>query len=178
MSEEKLEFTRPFLVYGNLAVLAWVFLAFFATWFYNQVYGWLLLVLTAAAIYLILRRLGCSSCYYCKSCTSGFGRLAGAFFGVGLTKKGSVGNRIGFIAFIYVLLFPLPTAFLVMLLLQGFSLLPLLVLVLLLIVSAYSLATWRKKTVNIESRLQTLQGFLCKQVYFGAYAGEDDALYN
>lgn len=144
MSEDKLEFARPFLILGNLALLAWVFLAFFATWFYNQVYGWLLLAFTAAAIYMILRRLGCSSCYYCKSCTSGFGRLAGAFFGTGYLKKGSVGNRLGIVALIYFLLAPLPVAFLCLSLSEAFSFLKVLVIACLLAVSVYSLTTWRK----------------------------------
>jgi hypothetical protein len=146
LSEEKLEFSRPFLIYGNLALLAWMFLAFFAVWLYNQVYGYLLLLFTAAAIYLILRRLGCSSCYYCKSCTSGFGRLAGAFFGTGYTKKGSVGNRIGLVGFIYFLLFPLPLTFLAFSFMQAFSLLSVFFLICLVIVSVYSLSTWGRKT--------------------------------
>ena len=145
MSEEKIDFTRPFLIYGNLALLAWVFLAFLGAWFYNQILGWLLLVFTAAAIYLILRRLGCSSCYYCKACTSGFGRLAGAFFGTGFTKKNSVGNRIGFIGFIYFLLAPLPAALLIVSMLQVFALAKILVFVCLFIIAAYSFASWRKK---------------------------------
>jgi hypothetical protein len=125
-------------------LLAWVFLAFLNTWFYNQIYGWLLLVFTAAAIYMILRRLGCSSCYSCKSCTSGFGRLAGAFFGTGYIKKGSVGNRAGLIGFIYFLLFPLPAAFLILSLLQEVMVLKVVLLGCLVAVSVYSLATWRK----------------------------------
>ena len=147
MSEEKLDFTRPFLIYGNLALLAWMFLAFFAVWLYNPIYSYLLLLFTAAAIYLILRRLGCSSCYNCKSCTSGFGRLAGAFFGKGYTKKGSVGNRIGLVAFIYVLLAPLPVAVLGFSLMQAFDVVKVFVLACLLLISAYSASTWtRKKT--------------------------------
>jgi hypothetical protein len=145
LSEEKLEFTRSFLVAGNLALLGWVLLAFLAEWFYNQVYGYLLLLFTAACIYLILRRLGCSSCYNCKACTSGFGRLAGTFFGTGYTKKGSVGNRAGLIGFIYFLLFPLPLAMLVVSLVQNFAVLDALVLAGLLVVSIYSLSTWARK---------------------------------
>ena len=145
LSEEKLQFTRPFLIWGNLALLAWVFLAFFAMWFYNQIYGWLLLVFTAAAVYMILRRLGCSSCYYCKSCTSGFGRLAGAFFGTGYTKKGSVGNRKGFIVFIYFLLAPLPAAFLILSAVHAFAVVKGVVLACLLAVTFYSASTWSKK---------------------------------
>ncbi len=145
MSEEKLEFTKPFLIGGNLALLAWVFFAFLGTWFYNQVYGWMLLAFTAALIYMILRRLGCSSCYYCKSCTSGFGRLAGAYFGKGITKKGSVGNRIGLIAFIYLLLAPIPTAFLILSILQTITLIKVVVLICLIALSIYSFTTWLKK---------------------------------
>lgn len=144
MSEEKLEFKLPFLVYGNLALLAWIFLAFAALWFYSPLYSWLFLLFTAASIYLILRRLGCSSCYYCKSCTSGFGRLSGAFFGTGYTKKGSVGNRHGFVAFIYFLLAPLPMAVLISSILQEFSVLKLAFLAGLIAITVYSGLTWRK----------------------------------
>ena len=104
----------------------------------------LLLIFTAAAIYMILRRLGCSSCYHCKSCTSGFGRLAGAFFGAGYLKKGSVGNRKGIIAFIYFLLAPFPAVFLVLSTIQAFEVLKALVLVCLLAVTVYSGSTWRQ----------------------------------
>ncbi len=145
MSEEKLEFNKTFLISGNLALLAWVFLAFAATWFYNQIYGYLLLIFTAALIYLILRRLGCSSCYYCKVCTSGFGRLAGAYFGKGFTKKESIGNRIGLIAFIYLLLAPLPIGLLITSIVQTATLWKILVLAGLTAVSIYSLSTWFKK---------------------------------
>jgi hypothetical protein len=145
LSEEKLEFTKPFLIGGNLALLGWIFLAFFATWLYNQIYGWLILVFTAALIYMILRRLGCSSCYYCKSCTSGFGRLAGVYFGTGYIKKGSAGNRMGLITFIYFLLAPLPTAFLLLSILQTLTLFKAIVLICLIAVTIYSLTTWFKK---------------------------------
>jgi hypothetical protein len=142
VTEEKLDFTRPLLVLGNLGLLVWVFLAFFGVLFYNQIYGLLYLLLEAIVIYLILRRLGCSSCYRCKTCTSGFGRLAGAFFGKGYVKKESVGNRLGLIVFIYFLLFPLPTTILFFSLSEAFSFLKLLVLFCLLAIAAYSLTTW------------------------------------
>jgi hypothetical protein len=146
LSEEKLEFTQSFLVCANLVLLAWIFLAFFSMWFYSELYGWLLLAFTAAAVYMILRRLGCSSCYYCKTCTSGFGRLAGSFFGTGYGKKGSVGNRIGFVAFIYFLLAPLPAFFLILSTAQTFSLLKVVVLAGLLAVTVYSVSTWIRKS--------------------------------
>lgn len=142
MSEEKLEFTKPLLIGGNLALVAWVFLASFGIWFYNQTYSWLMFFFTAAGVYLILRRLGCSSCYYCKSCTSGYGRLAGVFFGTGYTKKGSVGNRKTLTAFIYFLLSFLPLTLLGLSTIQAFTLLKSVVLFCLLAVTLYSVSTW------------------------------------
>ena len=150
MSENKLEFTRNLLVLGNLTVLSWIFLAFLGAWFYDQLAGWLLLLFNAFMVYAILRRLGCSSCYNCKSCTSGFGRIAGAFFGTGYTKEGSVGNRKGLLAFVYVLLFPLPVALLSVSLMQEFAIAKVLVLLCLFAVTAYSLITWRGWKVPIK----------------------------
>jgi hypothetical protein len=157
LNEEKLEFTRPFLIIGNLALLTWVFLAFFAEWFYNQVYGYLLLLLTATAIYIILRRLGCSSCYNCKSCTSGLGRLVGVFFGTGNIKKGSVGNRLGLVGFIYFLLFPLPTLLVAFSLTAELSVLKVLVLACLLAVSVYSFSTWAEKAARTKTTHSTIR---------------------
>jgi hypothetical protein len=92
--------------------------------------------------------LGCSSCYMCKACTSGFGRLAGDFFGRCFVKKESVGNRFGVVAFMYVLLLPVPAAFIV---LAGFSVASVVVLGFLLVLSVYSLLTWynRKLPKNV-----------------------------
>jgi hypothetical protein len=143
LSEEKLDFSRSFLILGNLALLTWLLVTFMSVWFYNQIYGWVLFLLTAAAIYMILRRLGCGSCYYCKSCTSGFGRLAGVFFGTGFLKSGSVGNRKGFIVFIYILLAPVPAILLFLSLLQNFDILKAFVFVCLLVFSSISLSTWK-----------------------------------
>jgi hypothetical protein len=144
LTEEKLDFTRMLLVLGNLSLLTWVFLSFFSVLLYNWLYGWLYLLLLAFIVYAVLRRMGCSSCYKCKTCTSGFGRLAGAFFGRGFVKKESVGNRLGVVAFVYVLLLPLPIILLSVSLLGSFSYVKVLVLVCLLSLAVYSLTTWSK----------------------------------
>ncbi len=145
MTEERLAFTRSFLLFGNLALLAWILLAFFAEYFYSQIYGWLLLLFTVATVYLILRRMGCTSCYYCKTCTSGFGRLAGAFFGTGITKKLSVDTRRGIVGFVYFLLVPLPIVLLSLSVFEAFAVQKVLVLIGLMVFIALSVSTWLKK---------------------------------
>ncbi len=144
MSQDKLESTRPFLILGNVALALWTILATVAVWFYNQTFSYMFLIFAAASIYLILRRLGCNSCAYCTSCTMGFGRLAGAFFGTGHTKTLGVGTRMGIIGFIYFFMAPLPAALLAVSMAQEFTILKVAVLAGLLAITAYSLFTWRK----------------------------------
>jgi hypothetical protein len=142
LTEEKLVFTRKLLVGGNLLLLSWIFLAFFNVLFYNFLYGWLYLVLLTFIVYAVLRRIGCSACYKCTTCTSGFGRLAGAFFGRGFVKKESIGNRFVLISIVYVLLLPIPTVLLSFSLFEPFLFVKVFVLFCLLAVAAYSLTTW------------------------------------
>ncbi len=136
---------------GNLGLLAWMFLAAFGVMFYHYIAGWLYLLLLAFIIYAVLRRLGCSSCYRCKTCTSGFGRLAGAFFGTGFVKKESVGNRIGLVGLVYVLLVPVPLALVALSLPFGFSYLKVFVLVCILALAAFSFSTWFSRTAKEKS---------------------------
>jgi len=144
LSTDKFEFKRSLLVFGNLAILGWVLLASLTFAFTNQLYGWLFLLFASATIFLILRRLGCSSCYYCKSCTSGFGRLAGWFFGNRSLKDTNNKTALGFVIFAYVLLSPLPIAFLTTSLAQTFDILRIVLLLLLVAISLFSAATWLK----------------------------------
>jgi hypothetical protein len=143
----KLEFTKRFLVLGNLGLLMWMFLASASVFFYNAVYGWLYLILLFVVAYGFLRRLGCSSCYLCKECTSGFGRLAGDFFGKGFIKKMSVGNRFGAVVVMYVLLLPIPAVFIV---LGGFSIASVFVLGYLSALSVYSITTWCNRQLPLN----------------------------
>jgi flagellar biosynthesis component FlhA len=64
-------------------------------------------------------------------------------------KKDSVGNRFGVVAFVYVLLLPLPAVLLSFLLFGSFSQAKTFVLFSLLVVTAYSLTTlYSRSTVN------------------------------
>ena len=143
-TETKLDFSRNLLILGNLTILAWILLGFFATRFYNELAAWILLLFNAFMVFGILRRMGCSSCYNCKNCTSGFGRIAGAFFGTGTIKQGSVGNRKALIGFIYILLTVVPAGVLVASLIQDFSFTKILFLICICVVTVFSLSTWIK----------------------------------
>ena len=88
-------------------------------------------------VFAILRRMGCSSCYYCKSCTSGFGKIADLFFGSGY-MAGINSSLTLKIIFVYALLGIVPIAFLVVSIIQEFAVTKIAVLALLLLLLFYS----------------------------------------
>jgi hypothetical protein len=133
-----------------MAILGWVLLASLAFMVVNQFYGWLFLLFALAMIFLILRRLGCSSCYNCKSCTSGFGRLAGWFFGDRSTKDINNKTALVFVAIIYFLLIAFPVSILAVSVFQEFTAPKILVLSGLLLLTAYSVFTWIRPSYKAQ----------------------------
>jgi hypothetical protein len=148
MSDIKYEYTKIQLIAGNIALLLWIAVASVAFWFYNPLAFWLFLLFAAFMVFAILRRLGCSTCAYCKSCTMGFGRLSGWFFGKRSTKDLRNKGGLVMIAIIYCLIALIPISLLAFFILQAFSVLKFAVLIGVLAFSLYSIATWRKNKVE------------------------------
>jgi uncharacterized membrane protein YfcA len=141
---DKYEYTRTLLVFGNVAILLWTITATIALWFYNQAAAWIFPLLTAAIIYVFLRRIGCNTCAYCKTCTMGFGRISAWFFGKRQLKDLNNKTALAFVAIIYVLLALIPEAFLTISTFQEFTTLKITLLSCLLLISIYSATTWLK----------------------------------
>ena len=137
ISNEAKEYSKALLTVGNLGIALWIMLGAVACWFFNPFIGLLFLVAAVALIFAVLRRMGCSSCYYCKSCTMGFGKLADLFFGEGYMAgvKSSLTLKI---IFVYILLGVIPIAFITVSVLQDFAATKIAVLALLLVLLLYS----------------------------------------
>jgi hypothetical protein len=144
VSDEKYEYTKIQLISSNVALLLWIAVASVAFWFYNPLTFWFFLIFAAFMVFAILRRLGCNTCAYCKSCTMGFGRLSAWFFGKRSNKDTRNKGGLAMVVIIYGLLAVIPAALLVFLILQAFSVLKVGALVGVLAFSLYSIATWRK----------------------------------
>lgn len=147
MSDEKYEYTRTQLILGNVAVLLWIAVASVAFWFYNPLSFWFFLIFAAFMVFAILRRMGCSTCAYCKSCTMGSGRLSAWFFGKRSNKDTHNKGGLAMVVIIYGLLAVMPVALLAFLILQAFSVLKVAALIAVLAFSIFSAATWRKSKV-------------------------------
>jgi len=137
ISDEAKAYSKRLLTAGNLAIALWIVISAIACWFFNPILGWVFLIAAFGLIFVILRRLGCSSCYYCKSCTMGFGKLADLFFGQGY-MAGINSSLTLKIIFVYGLLGIVPIAFLAVSILQGFAVTKIAVLALLLLLLFYS----------------------------------------
>ncbi|MGD6810694.1 MAG: hypothetical protein ACQCN3_13435 [Candidatus Bathyarchaeia archaeon] len=125
---EKVQAIKSQLLGGNLLALAWILLGTFGCWLINPLYGWLFLGFSAFVTYGILRRMTCTSCYYCKSCTKGMAKLSLLFLGAthipGIGKATIAAMDIT----VYVILTLIPGWLLASSLMAEYSLLKLLVL--------------------------------------------------
>lgn len=111
--EEKIETVKSRFVAGNLIALTWILLGTFACWLVNPWLGWLFLAFSTFSIYLIIRRLLCNSCYYCKSCTKGLAKLSILLLGANRIPGLSNGTIKGMTIFVYTVLTLIPAALLI-----------------------------------------------------------------
>ena len=125
------------LVFGNLAIFLWIALGAISCWFFNPLIGWLYFVFAFVLVFAILRKLGCNSCYYCKSCTMGFGKLSDLFLGSGYMAGVNSSVRLK-VVFGYGLLGLVPIIFLAVSIIQEFAVSKIAVLVFLLLILLYS----------------------------------------
>lgn len=138
--EEKIETVKSRFIIGNLFALLWISIGTFACWIVNPLYGWLFLGFSTISIYLVIRRMLCNSCYYCKSCTKGFAKLSILFLGAkkipGLSEK----TILGMTVFIFFVLSIVPTLGIISSMLTEYSLSKFLASIFLAIVSLCALS--------------------------------------
>jgi len=130
-------YSKNLLTFGSFNIALWIVLSAVACWFFNQFLGFLFHISALILIFAILRRHGCSSCYYCKTCTMGFGKLADLFFGSN-SMAGVNSSRSLKIIFVYGLLGAVPIGFLVVSFMQEFAVTKIAVLAFLLFFLLYS----------------------------------------
>lgn len=137
INQEAKGYSKSLLVLGNLGVALWIVASAVACGFFNILFGWIFLVFVFILVFAVLRRLGCNACYYCKSCTMGFGKLADLFFGSG--RMVDVNSSLGLkIVVAYGLLGAVPIIFLAVSIVEEFAVTKIVVLALLLVLLLYS----------------------------------------
>jgi hypothetical protein len=68
------------LYLGNLTIVLWIILGAVSCALFYPLAAFLFFALTAYLVFYELGKHGCVTCYYCKTCTIGMGKLPELFF--------------------------------------------------------------------------------------------------
>ncbi|MBU4480645.1 hypothetical protein KKG48_04370 [Patescibacteria group bacterium] len=141
------EYPMSSIILGNVLMLLWIVLGTLGCWLFHPVVAWIYLVFTIVMVFIVLRKLVCTDCYYYdKWCCMGWGKLSALFF-----KKGRIENfpnslGLKLAPFTYGLLSLIPLILIIISLVQKFTLFKIAILLLLFSISFYSGAIGRKKS--------------------------------
>jgi hypothetical protein len=131
------EYSKSELIFGNLAIILWIGLGALSCALFYPLSAILFFGVAAFLIFYELGKHGCVTCYYCKTCTIGIGKLPELFF-----KKAGTANvnrrALKLFPFTYLLLSALPVALIVISLFQETEVYKVVLLVSVLAFSVYT----------------------------------------
>lgn len=137
------------IFFSNIIMILWIALGTFACWLVHPLIGWLYFAFSTKMIFIVLRKMVCTNCYYyARWCSTGWGKLSCVFFKKGKLENFKTSTGIKIAPFTYGLLAIVPLILLIISLIQKYSTFKLAVLALLLSVSVYSGAISRKKACS------------------------------
>jgi hypothetical protein len=137
------EYSKFELYFGNLAIILWIILGAFSCSFFYPLSAIGFFVLIAFLVFFELGKHGCQTCYYCKTCTIGIGKLPELFF----AKAGTANvnkKAMNLFPLVYLLMSLLPIALSIISILQNLTASKIAVLTGLLIFSFYTGLARRK----------------------------------
>lgn len=106
------DYSKTELIFGNLAIILWIGLGALSCALFYPLSAVLFFGLAAFLVFYELGKHGCVTCYYCKTCTIGIGKLPELFFRQAGTAN--VNRRaLRLFPFTYLLLSALPTILIV-----------------------------------------------------------------
>jgi hypothetical protein len=141
------EYSKSELIFGNLAIVLWIILGAFSCWLFYPLSALCFFALASFLVFFELGKHGCQTCYYCKTCTIGIGKLPELFF----AKAGTANvnkKAMNLFPFVYLLLSLVPLVFYAISILQEITVLKIIAFALLLPISLYSGAIRKKSLIK------------------------------
>ena len=109
---DRKDYPKSELIFGNLAIVLWIGLGALSCALFFPLTAFVFFGLVAFLIFYELGKHGCVTCYYCKTCTIGIGKLPELFFRQAGTAN--VNRRaLKLFPFAYLLLSALPITLIV-----------------------------------------------------------------
>lgn len=140
------QYPKSSALIGNLTMLLWISIGTIACWFFSPLFAGIYLTFALLMVFIILRKLVCTNCYYYdKWCSIGWGKLSALFFSKGSIEKFSASAGVKLAPLTYGLLTLIPLVLIIISIYREFTAAKLAVLVLLILISIYSGALGRKK---------------------------------
>ena len=139
------EYSKSELIFGNTAIVMWILLGSYSCWLFYPLGSLGFIALASFLVFFELGKHGCQTCYYCKTCTIGIGKLPELFF----AKAGTANvnkKAMNLFPFVYLLLSLVPIVLDVVSIIQTMTALKIVVLTLLLSISLFS-GTVRRKSI-------------------------------
>jgi hypothetical protein len=125
------------LIFGNLAIILWIGFGALSCMLFYPLIAVVFFGLAAFLIFYELGKHGCVTCYYCKTCTIGMGKLPELFFRqAGTANVNRMALRL--FPFTYLLLSALPMILTVVSLFQEITVYKILLLAAILLYSVYT----------------------------------------
>jgi len=138
------------IIVGNLIMLLWFALGTLACWYFYPLVAWFYLTFALVMVYIVLRKLVCTNCYYYdKWCGFGWGKLSALMFKEGRIEDFNKSVGLKFAPLTYGLLMIVPVVLIIISIIQLYSIYKVGVLILLLLISFYSGGISRKKTCGL-----------------------------
>jgi hypothetical protein len=144
-AKHRKEYSKPELLFGNLAIILWISLGAMSCMIYYPFSAILFFATAAFLIFYELGKKGCVTCYYCKTCTVGIGKLPEFFFRMAGTANVN-SNALRLFPLVYFLLGILPIVLVTVSAVQGISAFKIVLLAGTLLFSAY-IGIIRRKTL-------------------------------
>ena len=146
-SRYRKDYSKSELYFGNLAIILWIALGALSCALFIPFTAVAFFGLGAFLVFYEMGKHGCITCYYCKTCTIGMGKLPELFF----RKAGTANvNRraLKLFPFTYSLLSALPIALIVISFFQGTSVYKVALLTSIIAFSVYTGITRRQTLVS------------------------------
>jgi hypothetical protein len=139
------DYSKSELIFGNLAIVLWILLGAYSCYLIYPLSAIGFAALASFLVFFELGKHGCQTCYLCKTCTIGIGKLPELFF-----RKAGTANvnkkAMKLFPLVFLLLSLVPIILFVISIIQTMTFLKILTLALLLSFSIYSGAI-RKKAI-------------------------------
>jgi len=139
-------FSKANVILENIIMGLWITLGTIACWFFNPIIAWIYLSLAIMIIFVVLRKMVCTRCYYYdKWCHIGWGKLSAKFFKKRETAEFSTCKGLKLAPITYGLLMIIPLVLIIFSMVFEFTLYKLVITIFLVLVSFYSSVISRKK---------------------------------